>query len=144
VSTTKVKTTIATLKKPQLQPGDLVTVARPKQIAFGRVFDVGQDTARVWWSGRHDLPAVEGLVTHQMADIAFVERPAQYVAVLFEHADGGRYGFVSAGADVTLEERAFELAGNYTIISRRTAKSAAAMDTTALEETYDDQDFYDK
>jgi hypothetical protein len=144
VSTTKIKTAVAAPEEPKLQPGDLVTTARPEQLAFGRVFDVGQGTARVWWSGRHGLPAVEGLVTHQVTDIVFVERPIQYVAVLFEHEDGVRYGFVSAGDDVTLEESAFELAPNYTIISRRTAKSVANHDTTAIEDINDDEDSHDR
>lgn len=131
MSTTKIKTAVAAPEEPQLQPGDLVTTVRPERLWFGRVFDLGEGTVRVWWSGIHGLPAQGGLVTHQTSDVAFVERPAQYVAVSFETPDGGTYSFVSAGSDVTLEEHAFELASGYTIVSRRTGKTT---DTTTTED----------
>ena len=129
MSTTTIKTAVAAPEEPQLQPGDLVTTVRPERLWFGRVFDVGEGAVRVWWSGIAGLPAVGGLVTHQMAEVAFVERPAQYLAVEFETSEGDTYAFVSAGDDVTLEEHAFDTAARYTIVSRRTAKTQADEDT---------------
>lgn len=128
MSTTKIKTAVAAPEEPQLQPGDLVTTVRPERLWFGRVFDVGESTVRVWWSGLTGLPAQGGLVTHQTSDVAFVERPAQYLAVLFETAEGDTYAFVTAGDDVTTDERTYDVALRYTIISRRTATETETED----------------
>lgn len=127
---TKIKTAVAAPEESQLQPGDLVTTANPARLAFGRVFDVGEGTARVWWSGFHGLPAVGGLTTHQTSELTFVERPAQYVSVTYDTPRDGQYSFVSAGDDVTLEEAAFDLTPSYTIVSRRTAATITTTDTT--------------
>ena len=137
MSMTKIKTAVAAPEEARLQPGDLVTTVRPERIWFGRVFDVGESTVRVWWSGIAGLPAVEGLTTHQMDEVRFVDRPLQYVAVMFETPEGDAYHFVSAGDDVTSEESAFELAPRYAIISRRTTKTP---DTTITEDHDDDKD----
>lgn len=134
MSTIEISTAVAAPEEPQLQSGDLVTTVNPERLWFGRVFDVGQGTVRVWWSGFHGLPAVEGLVAHQTSEVRFVERPVQYVAVVFETPQGDRYRFVSAGGDVTLEESAFELAPQYTIVSRRTTATIRESDTTSSED----------
>ena len=139
MSTTKIKTAVAAPEEPQLQPGDLVTTVRPTGLWFGRVFDVSESTLRIWWNGLAGLPAQGGLVTHQTSDVAFVERPRQYLAVLFETAEGDTYGFVTAGDDVTAEERAFDVVPRYTIVSRRTTQTTTG--TNADEDGSDDATF---
>lgn len=119
----KADTAVVPLKKPVLQPGDLVAPSRLEQTWFGRVFDVSESTLRIWWNGLDNLACTGGLITHEMSEVTLVERPVQYLAVAFELDGDDRYYFVVAGDDVTDEESAFDKAERYTIVSRRTAQS---------------------
>jgi hypothetical protein len=134
-----ITTCVATPAEPQLQPGDLVT-AIPERLWFGRVFDVEehQHVVRVWWSSTTDPRAVEGLRTHLISEVHFVERPNSYASVVFEQHDR-RYGFVIAGDGDLPELAAFERASNYTVLSSKIRQhEETTADTTSHEDDDDD------
>lgn len=128
MSIVEVRTAVGAPEEPHIQPGDLVSATYVGHTNYGRVFSVDAiaGIAYVWWSEIGVTTTSDGLVGHNVHDLRFEERPAQYLAVLRQLEGGVRYGFVVAGVDVSTEEYAFEQSRSYDIVSRRTRATIEA------------------